>query len=234
MQTGKQTRRPAVPPLLLLAVFLVHWLNIPHLPSAWAQPAQQVPVAGADAEHDRLAQALRNGGVVVLLRHSATLPGTGDPPGFRLDDCPTQRNLSDPGRAQAGRIGQWFRQHGLEPTAVKASPWCRTRETATLAFGRSQDWTALSNLLGDRSRQDEHARQVLEAIARIGPSDLEVLVTHGVTINAFIGEYLQQGEMVVVRPAARKGSASASASARPDAADGSGRGIEVVGRLLVP
>src|SRR5690606_13798973 len=128
----------------------------------------------------------------------------GDPPGFKLGDCSTQRNLSDDGRAQASRIGQWFKQRAIAPTVVRASPWCRTRETAMLAFERFEDWNALSNLLSDRSRQEEHARQVLEAIAGVGPKEVAVLVSHGVTINAFIGEYLRQGELVVIRPASRR------------------------------
>jgi phosphohistidine phosphatase SixA len=173
------------------------------------------------AQQAQLVQSLRQGGLVVLIRHAETAPGVGDPPGFRHDDCPTQRNLSDAGRAQASRLGQWFRQHGLEPTQVRASPWCRTRETAMLAFGRSVDWTALSNLIGDRSRQAEHAREVLDVIAKVEPPDLLVLVSHGVTISAFIDQYLQQGELVVVRPARRDTS-------------GGRAGLEVVGRLKVP
>jgi broad specificity phosphatase PhoE len=191
--------------------------------------------SGTASEQEQLAQALRMGGVIVLIRHSVTDPGVGDPPGFELGDCSTQRNLSDAGRGQASRIGQWFKQHAIEPTVVRASPWCRTRETAMLAFERFEDWSALSNLLGDRSRQEEHARQVREAIAGIGPKEVAVLVSHGVTINAFIGEYLRQGELVVVRPAARR-----HGHARPDVAGGSTPGedagdeFEVVGRLLVP
>jgi hypothetical protein len=106
-----------------------------------------------------------------------------------------------------------------------------------LAFGRFDDWVALSNLLGDRSRQDEHAKQVLDAISKVGPKDLEVLVSHGVTINAFLGEYLQQGEMILVRPAGRRLGGN---EARPGAAGAPGAGsreagpdVEVVGRLMV-
>ena len=71
--------------------------------------------AGADAE-----ALLRKGGVVVVFRH-ALAPGTFDPPGFRLGDCSTQRNLSEEGREQARRIGQWFRAHDLRPRAVLSS-----------------------------------------------------------------------------------------------------------------
>jgi hypothetical protein len=49
---------------------------------------------------------LRAGGLVVFIRHADTDPGVGDPPGFRLDDCKTQRNLSAAGREQARRLAQ--------------------------------------------------------------------------------------------------------------------------------
>ncbi len=176
----------------------------------------------APPEEERLLQSIRQAGVVILIRHSATDPGVGDPPGFKLADCATQRNLSESGREQARRLGQWFAANGIRPTGVRVSPWCRTRETAALAFGRSENWAALSNLLGDRSNQDEPARQVQAAIAGVGSTAVDVLVSHGVSINAFIGVYLQQGEMVVVRPAGPTG----IAAGKPQ--------VEVVGRLLLP
>ena len=197
----------------LLGFVLLHCLAAAGLQPLQAQPVT-VPAAGA-AGQGQLVGALRSGGLVVLIRHSATAPGIGDPPGFRLDDCRTQRSLNDAGRGQARRIGQWFKQHGIEPTAVRASPWCRTRETALLAFERADDWPALSNLLGDRSREAESRRQVLDSIADVGPKDLQVLVSHGVTIDAFIGESLQQGEMVVVRPLRQAATAASGGSARP-------------------
>jgi phosphohistidine phosphatase SixA len=224
----------------LRALCLLPWVAaLPAL--ALAQPTTSAPTTG-EAAQAQLVQDLRQGGLVVLIRHAETEPGVGDPPGFRPDDCPTQRNLNEAGRAQARRLGQWFRQHAIEPTRVRASPWCRTRETAMLAFGKSEDWPALSNLIGDRSRQAEHAMEVLDAISTVGPQDLVVLVSHGVTINAFIGQYLQQGEMVVVRPGARasanglpiRGKAGAAAASAAAAGREGDPAVQVVGRLKVP
>ncbi|MDZ7592786.1 MAG: histidine phosphatase family protein [Rubrivivax sp.] len=99
------------------------------------------------ADDEDAAQRLRAGGVVVALRH-ALAPGTFDPPGFTLDSCATQRNLSDEGRAQARRIGQWFRARGLQPAVVRTSPWCRCVDTATLAFGGAETWAALGSPRG--------------------------------------------------------------------------------------
>lgn len=76
--------------------------------------------AATAADGTAAAEALlRQGGVVLALRH-ALAPGTFDPPGFRLDDCRTQRNLSDDGRAQARRIGNWFASRYLVPAVLKA------------------------------------------------------------------------------------------------------------------
>jgi len=169
---------------------------------------------------ERLIQALRQGAVVVLLRHSATVPGAGDPPGFKLEDCATQRNLSDAGREQARRIGRWFETHGIQPATVRSSPWCRARDTAMLAFGRSEDWTALSNIFGDRRHQQEHSAAVRALIDTAAAGAVHILVSHGVSINAFVDVYLQQGEMVVVRRAA--------------SGSGGTAGVQVLGRLMVP
>ena len=91
-------------------------------------------------------EALRTAGAVVVLRHSYA-PGGFDPPDARLDDCSTQRNLDESGRAQARRIGEAFRQHGIALGAVLSSPRCRCLDTARLAFGQAQSWDPLQGSL---------------------------------------------------------------------------------------
>ena len=87
-------------------------------------------------------------GSVVVLRHSFA-PGGFDPPDARLDDCSTQRNLDERGRAQARRIGDAFRQNGVAVGAVLSSPRCRCLDTARLAFGQAQPWDPLQGALND-------------------------------------------------------------------------------------
>jgi Histidine phosphatase superfamily (branch 1) len=77
--------------------------------------------------------ALKAPNAIVLFRH-ANAPGGGDPAEFRLNDCSTQRNLDAEGREQAQRIGQRFREQGIKVDAALTSQWCRTRETAQIAF----------------------------------------------------------------------------------------------------
>src|SRR5512134_1262540 len=94
--------------------------------------APMLALAAEDTK--RVWQALRAGGHIALLRHAAA-PGVGDPPGFRLEDCGTQRNLSAEGRAQARRIGEALRRRGVEVDAVYSSEWCRCLQTAELIGG---------------------------------------------------------------------------------------------------
>jgi broad specificity phosphatase PhoE len=148
---------------------------------------------------EKLWSALKSGGQVILIRHTITTPGAGDPPGFRLEDCSTQRNLTDAGRRHARRIGEEWRTRKIPVERVLSSPWCRCLETAQLAFGKPPESSeALSNLFG---RSENRERQVRELRALVsshsGKANL-VLVTHGSTIAALTGVSPDTGEMVVV------------------------------------
>lgn len=144
--------------------------------------------------------ALRAGGIL-LVRH-AQAPGFGDPPGMRLGNCATQRNLDEAGRAQARRIGEALRARGITVGAVLASAWCRTLETAELAFpGRVRPEPAFNSFFEDRAAsaaQTEAARAILLGWA--GPGAL-VAVTHQVNITALSGIHPASGEGVVLRRA---------------------------------
>ena len=155
---------------------------------------------------EKLWSALKSGGQVVLIRHTITTPGVGDPPGFRLEDCATQRNLTDPGRRHAQRIGEEWRARKIPLERVLSSPWCRCLETARLAFGKTPESSAaLGNLFG---RPENRERQVREMRALIsghaGKANL-VLVTHGSTIAALTGVNPDTGEMVVLSKGAVAG-----------------------------
>jgi broad specificity phosphatase PhoE len=157
-----------------------------------------VPASAQSSE--ALWDLLRGGGQVVLLRHGTTTPGTGDPPGFRLEDCATQRNLSDQGRAEARRIGAAFQSRNIPIGLVLSSPWCRCLETAQLAFGRAERWDALGNLFGNRSREAEQVTAMRERVSQSSGAGNLVLISHGVTIQALTGESVAQGEFLVVTP----------------------------------
>lgn len=141
-------------------------------------------VTGAEA--DAVATLLREGGVVLALRH-ALAPGTFDPPGFTLGDCRTQRNLDERGRAQARQLGQWMQAQRLRPTAVRSSPWCRCLDTATLAFGNAQAWAALGSPYGREEGTNAAALADLRsALARLNTGTFEVWVTHMFVLAALV------------------------------------------------
>lgn len=147
-------------------------------------------------------QRLHEGGYVLLIRHAATHPGVGDPPGFRLAVCSTQRNLSEPGKVQARAIGAAFRQRGIPLGPVLSSRWCRCLDTARLAFGRVEEAPMLDSMFQDGEAAGRtKVREVLaRAAAWRGNKANLVLVTHDVNIRALVNEYVAQGEIVVARP----------------------------------
>lgn len=147
---------------------------------------------------EKLWSLLKGGGQVVLIRHTVTTPGVGDPPGMRLDDCSTQRNLSDAGRAHARRIGEAFRSRGIPVERVLSSPWCRCLETAELAFGRTEVSDALSNLFGRPENRERQVKQMRALTAAKPAKGNLVLVTHGSTIHALTGISPAMGEIVLV------------------------------------
>lgn len=149
---------------------------------------------------DDAAALLKTGGVVIAFRH-ALAPGTFDPPGFKLGDCSTQRNLSDEGRAQARRIGAWFQAQGLRPAAVRASPWCRCVETAELAFGSASAWAALgSPRAGTEATNAQSLTELRRALlaATRQPGRFEAWVTHMFVLGDLLGVNTASGEGLVL------------------------------------
>ncbi|MBC5785907.1 histidine phosphatase family protein [Ramlibacter sp. USB13] len=157
-------------------------------------------VLPARADDAALWALLRGGGQVVLVRHAVTEPGVGDPPGFRVEDCSTQRNLSEAGRREARRLGEALRARQVPVGELLTSPWCRCRETARLAFGREgRPEPALGNLFG---RRQEEAPQVaaLQRLVRSPAGGNVFMVTHGSTTFALTGVSPGTAEMVVLTP----------------------------------
>ena len=147
-------------------------------------------------------QALQTG-TVVLFRH-ALAPGVGDPATFRLDDCSTQRNLSAEGRAQAQRLGQAFQAQGIRVGAVWSSQWCRTRETADIAFPQRRiDQAAFNSFFGQAEVSAEQTRAAQALLSNWRGPGVLVVVTHQVNITALTGVVPASGEGVVVRPSAQ-------------------------------
>lgn len=165
--------------------------------------AAALALTGSPARaEERLWEALRTGGTLLLMRHAQTEPGTGDPPGFTLSECSTQRNLSPAGRAQAQRIGALLRERGVAVAEARSSRWCRCLETARLAFGEARPWPMIDSLFRDAGPRAAQRAAVLElARATRAPRNV-ALVTHAVNIAAYADVMPAMGEIVAVRAAA--------------------------------
>ena len=156
--------------------------------SGWALLAQASPALAAQA---------REGGVL-LVRHASTEAGLGDPPGFTLGQCQTQRNLSEAGRAQSRSMGAWFERHGLRPQAVLSSQWCRCLDTARLAFGRAEPWPALNSTFAGQGQPERQLAELRERLSRLPVGVLEVWVTHQVIMTALSEAYPAMAEGFLV------------------------------------
>ena len=156
-------------------------------------------VLASPARADEAAWSAMSDGAIVLLRH-ANAPGGGDPPGFKLDDCRTQRNLDEAGRAQARRIGQAFRERGITVGGVRSSQWCRARETADLAFPKlRRDEPAFNSFFSARETEPAQTAAARRLLSRWQGPGVLVVVAHQVNITALTGVAPASGEMVVAR-----------------------------------
>jgi broad specificity phosphatase PhoE len=171
-------------------------VGVVSLVAIWAAPG---PAVGQGEEP--IWEALRTPGAVVVLRHSYA-PGTFDPPDARVEDCSTQRNLDESGRAQAARVGEAFRRNGIAVGTILSSPRCRCLDTARLAFGQVQAWAPLGGSLRDEDLRRRQVAEIQKRIAahRSGPP--LVLVTHGSVVTALTGLSIRMGAFVALRPGA--------------------------------
>jgi phosphohistidine phosphatase SixA len=157
-----------------------------------------MPFASAATAAD-VWQALRTAGHFALIRH-ASAPGVYDPPGFRLDDCTTQRNLSSDGRAQAIRIGDLFRANGIAAARLYSSQWCRCVDTAKLMkLGDVTQQPLLNGFGPDAARRSPQLEALQAWIARLELVHPTLMVTHQLVIRAVIDVPAGDGEIVVLR-----------------------------------
>lgn len=139
----------------------------------------------------------------LLIRH-ARAPGTGDPPGFRLGDCATQRNLNPQGRAQAARLGEALRARGLAPDEVRAGRWCRAWDTARLmGFGEPVPLDALDSIFAGRGEPGPTGAALRAFVGAIPPGRRVAMVTHAVNAIALTGSSLREAEAMLLDERAR-------------------------------
>jgi phosphohistidine phosphatase SixA len=177
---------------------ITSWLRASHLMLV----CLSLLVAGAQPASAGLLEDLTDGQHALLMRH-ADAPGVGDPPGYRLDQCATQRNLGEVGKQQSVLIGRWLTAQGVSSPKVFSSAWCRCTDTARLlALGAVSIEPSLNSFFDDMSLakpQTAALQTFVAASLKAHPKQPLILVTHHVNIEAFTGRVVAVGDMVLVR-----------------------------------
>ena len=141
----------------------------------------------------------QEGDKIILIRHSLA-PGGGDPPGFKIDDCKTQRNLNRNGINQSKKIGKLFKKNKVSVDQVLSSQWCRCKDTAKYAFGNFKELTALNSTFQSPYNKNE-PKQLKELYNFVkkweGNGKNLVLVTHYSIITAVTNAVPSSGEIVI-------------------------------------
>ena len=141
----------------------------------------------------------RKGNKVILIRHSFA-PGGGDPAGFKIEDCKTQRNLNKAGIDQSKKIGKIFRDNKIPIDIILSSEWCRCKDTAFHAFGRFKKFSALNSTFSNPYIKNE-PRQIKEIKKYLkiwdGKGKNLILVTHYSIITAITDAVPGSGEIVI-------------------------------------
>ena len=141
----------------------------------------------------------QEGSKVILIRHSLA-PGGGDPAGFKINDCKTQRNLNRVGINQSKKIGKLFKKNKVLIDEVLSSQWCRCKDTAKYAFGDYKEFTALNSTF--QSPYDKNETKQLKELYRFvkkwdGKRKNLVLITHYSIITAITNAVPSSGEIVI-------------------------------------
>ena len=142
----------------------------------------------------------KDGDKIILIRHSKA-PGVGDPPGFKIKDCKTQRNLSKKGIDQSKKIGKLFKKNQIKIDQVLSSQWCRCKDTAKYAFKNYKEFSALNSTF--QPPYDKNAKKQIKELKDFikkwnGNGSNLVLVTHYVIITAITDVVPRSGEIVIL------------------------------------
>ena len=148
--------------------------------------------------YKNLINQLKDGEKLIFIRH-AYAPGNGDPAGFNLNDCSTQRNLSEEGRKQAQHIGEFFNKNKIEIDKVLSSEWCRCKETAKIAFKNYSTNSFLNSFYSSKfsKNKDKQVKAFNNYIKNLESKKNLILVTHYVFISEILNYGPSSGEIVV-------------------------------------
>ncbi len=141
---------------------------------------------------------LKRGGNLIFIRH-AYAPGGGDPDNFDINDCLTQRNLSEIGRNQSKKIGEFFKEYQIPIDKVISSEWCRCKETALIAFSDYETESFLNSFFSEnfRKNKDSQIKNLKSYVRKWDKKNNLILVTHYVLILEILDYAPSSGEIII-------------------------------------
>ena len=147
---------------------------------------------------DLILNSLKEGKKIIFIRH-AIAPGNGDPDNFNINDCETQRNLSEEGVEQSKNIGIFFEENKIKIDKILSSEWCRCKDTAKIAFNNFETFDSLNSFYDEKFAQNEDIQiQNLKKYIKSWKSDKNlILVTHFVVISSILNVGISSGEMII-------------------------------------
>ena len=147
---------------------------------------------------DNVKNILNEGGKLIFIRHSYA-PGGGDPDGFDIANCASQRNLNSEGVAQSKRIGKFFEENDIIIDKVLSSEWCRCKETAKYAFNNYETKSFLNSFFSQKfaDNKDKQIKELKEYIENWNGSKNLILVTHYVVISELLSISASSGEIII-------------------------------------
>ena len=143
-------------------------------------------------------ETAQDGDKIILIRH-AKAPGGGDPEGFKIKDCKTQRNLDEVGINQSKKIGKLFKEKKIKIDQVLSSEWCRCKDTARFAFNNYEIFKGLNSFYQEKfyKYKDEQIKSWKKYISNWNGEKNLILVTHFVVISEMLNFGTSSGEIVV-------------------------------------
>ena len=147
--------------------------------------------------NQNLIKTLDQGGKLIFIRH-AYAPGSGDPNNFNLNDCSTQRNLSNSGRDQSKTIGNFFSKYNINIKNVYSSEWCRCKETASIAFNKFETKKFLNSFysLKFAKNRKKQVKEFKRFIKNWDKKENLIFVTHYVFISEILNYAPKSGEII--------------------------------------
>ena len=149
-------------------------------------------------DSDKILDSLKEGKKIIFIRH-ALAPGNGDPDKFNINDCTTQRNLSESGIIQSKNIGLFFEKNKIKIDKILSSEWCRCKDTAKIAFKNFETFNALNSFYDEKfaSNEDIQIKNLKKYIKSWESDKNLILVTHFVVISSILNIGTSSGEMII-------------------------------------